>query len=123
AGQHLLSLIGDLLDIAKLEAGGLALHEDEVDLRRLVEDGIRLVGEQAEQAGIRLRSSVPHELPRLKGDAMRLKQGLINLLSTSVKYTPRGGDVNTGVEFREAGAIALTVTDTGIGMTDRCIAI
>jgi PAS domain S-box-containing protein len=123
AGQHLLSLIGDLLDIAKLEAGGLALHEEEVDLRRLVEEGMRLVGEQADQAGLKLRSQLPADLPRLRGDSIRLKQVLINLLSNAIKYTPAGGEIVTGIELREGGGVAITVADTGIGMTEGEIAI
>ncbi|MBI1776928.1 MAG: PAS domain-containing protein [Proteobacteria bacterium] len=123
AGQHLLSLIGDLLDIAKLEAGGLALHEEQIDLSRLIEEGMRLVGEQAEQGGIRLTSTISEDLPQLRGDTMRLKQVLINLLSNAIKYTEEGGTVHVGLEQRDDGGVSLTVVDTGIGMTDSEIAI
>jgi PAS domain S-box-containing protein len=118
SGQHLLSLINDLLDFSKIEAGKMELHENEVSLTDLFADLSEQVATQIENAGLRI--SLPDEpcLPIVLGDELRLRQILLNLLSNAIKFTPEGGDVCLLVAQRDDGGLALSVRDTGIGMTN-----
>jgi PAS domain S-box-containing protein len=117
SGTHLLQIINDLLDLSKLDAGKLELHETEVSLPRLVETGVRLVRERAVSAGVAIDVELSAELPTVRADERVLKQILINLLSNSVKFTPRGGRISVGGRRTQSGAVELAVADTGIGMS------
>jgi len=123
SGQHLLQIINDLLDISKLEAGKVDLHEAEVSLSPVLESCLRLVRDRANDGGVALRPELPAHFPAIRADERMLKQILINLLSNAVKFTPAGGTVRIGARLTEAGAIAIDVTDTGIGMSPREIEI
>jgi signal transduction histidine kinase len=115
SGIHLLELINEILDLSKLEAGQLELHEENVDLAGSVEACMILVATQAQQSKIRLLTSIGHDLPLLRADERRLRQILINLLSNAVKFTPEGGQVRVS-SYRKDGGLAIEVRDTGIGM-------
>jgi len=117
SGQHLLQIINDLLDLSKLEAGKVELHEARLALPTLVGDCLRLVRERAASAGIGLRTCLPVDLPELNGDARIMKQILINLLSNAIKFTPRGGRVEVSARPSADGGLAIDVADTGIGMS------
>ena len=123
SGQHLLQIINDLLDLSKLEAGKLDLHETEIALPGLVEDCLRLVRERAQAAEVSLAMAVPGDLPGLRADARILKQILLNLLTNSIKFTPRGGKVRIDAARLPCGALAIDVADTGIGMSAADIAV
>jgi two-component system cell cycle sensor histidine kinase PleC len=123
SGQHLLQIINDLLDLSKLEAGKLELHEDEVAVPRLIEDCIRLVRGRAENGGLKLRVRVAAGLPQLRADARLLKQIVINLLSNATKFTPAGGVVTVSARPAANGGVDIDVTDTGIGMSDADIQV
>jgi two-component system, cell cycle sensor histidine kinase PleC len=116
SGEHLLQIINDLLDLSKLEAGKVELHEEALSLPRTVEDCLRLVRGRASGAGVALAVAVPETLPALRADARLLKQILINLLSNAVKFTPARGRVSVTARLAE-GAIEIVVADTGIGMS------
>lgn len=116
AGQHLLDLITDILDLSKIEAGKAQLYDDEIDIERAVEACITLVMERAHAADVRLETDLPAGLPRLRADQRMVKQILINLLSNAVKFTPDGGRVAITAGINGAGGMDLVVTDTGIGM-------
>jgi PAS domain S-box-containing protein len=116
SGQHLLNIINDILDVARVEVGKVELNEGAVSPTRLVESCMRLVGERARRNGIALGSEIPAELPRLYVDERKLKQVLINLLANAVKFTPRDGSVSVIAEPTADGGLAIRVRDTGIGM-------
>jgi signal transduction histidine kinase len=118
AGEHLLRIINDVLDISKIEAGKLELQESETDLRGIVRSGIKLMSQTAFESGIALESTVPDDLPMVMADELRLRQALMNLLSNAVKFSNRGGTVTVGAGLRPDGAMAIWVADTGIGMSE-----
>ena len=115
SGMHLLALINDILNLSKLEAGRLTLHEENVDLRSLVESCITLVETQALRAKIRLSVSLDEHVRSIRADDRRLRQILINLLSNAVKFTPDGGQICIS-SAQENGGLAIAVSDSGIGM-------
>jgi signal transduction histidine kinase len=115
SGQHLLAVINDILDLARVEAGKLELTLEPVALGPVIEDSLTLVREQAAAKGLRLESELPEGLPPALADPLRLKQILSNLLSNAVKFTPEGGAVTVGARAEEEG-LALWVKDTGVGI-------
>ncbi|MPY68899.1 MAG: hypothetical protein GEU92_02310 [Alphaproteobacteria bacterium] len=120
SGAHLLGLINDVLDISKLDAGGLEMDDDETDLRQIVDDAVRMVRRQAETARIALAIDIPPDMPRIRADERRLRQVLLNLLSNAVKFTPEDGAMRV-VAYRTAMGVAVSVTDTGIGIASEDI--
>jgi PAS domain S-box-containing protein len=116
AGRHLLSLIDDILDVARSQAGALELQEATLDPGALAEAMMREVRPAAAEAGLSLATELPPGLPRLRADERRLRQILRSLLSNAVKFTPRGGTVTLGARLGPAG-LSLSVADTGIGMS------
>jgi signal transduction histidine kinase len=115
SGQHLLSLINDVLDIAKIEFKKVALTEEDVVLSDVVQSCIRLTQERAEAGGVELNATLPPDLPMLRGDSRRLKQIVLNLISNAVKFTPSGGRVEVKASAAADG-LRLSVSDTGIGI-------
>lgn len=122
AGTDLLSLINDLLDLAKVEAGYMELHEEAVEVRWLLETSLSLISVRAQQLGIRPIVVADPSVPALFVDPFRIRQVLQNLLSNAVKFTPAGGSVTLGLAQREQ-SLDITVTDTGIGLTESEIAL
>jgi signal transduction histidine kinase len=118
SGSHLLSLINDLLDLSKVEAGKMEMDFVEVRLKEPIADAVRMVGEQAAQAGVVVRTAVPDRLPKVVGDLRALRQILVNLLSNAVKFTDRGGEVIVSAALDDVGRVHLRVKDTGIGMSE-----
>jgi signal transduction histidine kinase len=115
SGTHLLSLINDILDIARFDAGQAELHEEVFDVESLIAESLRMVAGHAEKCDIALSTELAPDLPALKADKRRIKQVLINLLSNAVKFTPAGGEVKIFVHPTQSG-LAMTVVDTGIGI-------
>jgi signal transduction histidine kinase len=116
SGQHLLSLINDILDLSKVEAGKAEIDEEEIDLREMVERSLPFVRERAQEAGIELSTDLPDRIPALRADSRKVKQMLVNLLSNAVKFTPSGGGVMVSVEEFNGTGLVLSVADTGAGM-------
>lgn len=117
SGNHLLELINDLLDLAKIESGDQKMHMAIVSPSRLVADSIGLVRELAVMKGVALVANVDQNIPPITGDALRLKQALVNLLSNAVRFTDSGGRVS--IEANEfEGRLDLVVNDTGVGIPD-----
>jgi signal transduction histidine kinase/regulator of replication initiation timing len=118
AGTHLLSLINEILDLSKIEAGKLELNPEAVDLARLIDEVIGTAGQLAEKNKNRLIVEAQENLGALNADAMRLKQILLNLLSNACKFT-KEGEVALRVRKVADGRdwVELAVVDTGIGMT------
>ncbi|MBC8792812.1 MAG: hypothetical protein C6Y20_14515 [Tagaea sp. CACIAM 22H2] len=114
SGRHLVDLIGDVLDMSKIEAGRYTLEEDEVDLTQTIEAAIAIARGQAHHAGVRLNAA--GEKLRLRADGRALRQVLLNLLSNAIKFTPKGGRVDVAWRAREDG-VEVDVADTGIGIS------
>lgn len=115
SGQHLLALINDVLDMAKIEAGKMHMRFEGIDLAEVVEDAVRLIRVRAQDAGLMLEVRTDGA-PEIEADYRAVKQILLNLMSNAVKFTPRGGTVT--ITARPDGASArLEVKDTGIGIS------
>ncbi|WP_374513732.1 PAS domain-containing sensor histidine kinase [Brevundimonas sp.] len=121
SGQHLLSLINDILDMAKIEAGKMTLHYEPVSLREVVEDVARLMRGRIHEAGLNLVVDAP-DLPDVEADHRGLKQVLLNLVSNAVKFTPEGGDIVIAVSQPGPDRMRVAVTDTGIGIAPEDLA-
>jgi signal transduction histidine kinase len=122
SGKHLLELVNDLLDLSKVDAGMMELHENVVEVDGVVRGAIILVQDRAAKHDIRLHVSVPRSTPLIRADGLRLKQILINLLSNAVKFTPDNGDIYVVVERNREQGLDFIVRDTGIGMAAEDIA-
>ena len=118
AGQHLLDLVNEILDLAKIESGRLELSIESVDARRLLRESLVLVLPMAEPRGITIsieeRSEAP---PAVRADGIRFTQILVNLLSNAVKYNRQDGKVTVTESLSPGGGLRLTVADTGPGLT------
>jgi two-component system cell cycle sensor histidine kinase PleC len=123
SGQHLLAVINDILDMAKIEAGKFALRFEPMSVQEVAEDAARLVRNRAEAAGLSLSVEV-NGVPALEGDYRAIKQVLLNLLSNAIKFTPRGGQVRITAEFHDGHGerLRMGVHDTGIGISPEDLA-
>jgi signal transduction histidine kinase len=117
AGHHLAGLINDVLDVSRVESGRVALREEPVDPAELVRAALVMVGDRARAADLRLAEALPADLPAIKGDPLRLKQVLLNLMANAVKFTPAGGRVTVRGCIGDDGGVVLEVEDTGIGIS------
>jgi PAS domain S-box-containing protein len=117
SGEHLLSLINDLLDLSKVEAGKLELNFTSVDLSDIVQQCIGIIQEHATRERIIIRTSVADGLPNVVADQRSMRQILLNLLSNAVKFTEKGGQVIVSAVMDEDGQVKLLVKDTGVGMS------
>jgi len=116
SGTHLLNLINDILDLSKIGAGQFDLQETEFELDRLAEDVVRLFAANASKGGVALLLEGGFPQVCIRGDALRLKQVLMNLVSNAIKFTPQGGSVTLAARLTDA-TLCVCVSDTGIGMT------
>jgi len=122
SGDHLLVLINEMLDLAKVESGQLELVFSSVEVRELCESSLQFVAHQADKKNIQLNLDLPFNIPNINLDEQSIRQVLINLLSNAVKFTPEGGSVSVKVERiasdirNPEGILRTTVTDTGIGI-------
>jgi PAS domain S-box-containing protein len=119
SGEHLVSLINDLLDLSKIEAGKLDLVFASVNLNELVRGCVALMQPQANGSRIIIRSSLSPSLPAVMADARSVRQIVLNLLSNSIKFTGAGGQVIVSTAATERGEAILRVRDTGAGMTEK----
>lgn len=117
SGQHLLSLVNDILELSKIDAGKLELRETTFTVAPAVAGALKAVRTRARDADIALTADLPENLPRLHGDERAIKQMLLNLLSNAVKFTPDGGRVTVTGNTDLLGRFTLAVADTGTGMT------
>jgi PAS domain S-box-containing protein len=121
SGQLLLQLITDLLDMAKLESGQVALHETELDIPAIISATRRMVQARAEEGSVRLAVEVAPNLPPMRGGERAMKQIVLNLLSNAVKFTPQGGQASIKARLNAQGGLEITVSDTGIGIPPESI--
>ncbi|OJX79264.1 PAS domain S-box protein [Magnetospirillum sp. 64-120] len=115
SGRHLLTLINDILDVARLEVGRFAMVEDVLDVAETIRASVILVGERAKSAGLRIAEHIPDDLPPLFGDERRIKQTIANILANAVKFTPAEGRVSVTAKADENG-LDVIVSDNGIGI-------
>ncbi len=120
SGNHLLSIINDILDLSKIEAGRLEINETLVDFLDVLHSCCRLISPRAKAAEVEVINACPNDLPLFLADERLIKQILLNLLSNAVKFTPEGGIVTVGAECGAEG-FAFWVADTGIGMDEKGI--
>ena len=123
AGTHLLALIDDVLDIAKVEAGKLDLQPSSFELSELLDECARMMRPMVDGRGLALHVTGNGDGLTLTADRRRTKQMVLNLLSNAIKFTHPGGRVELAAHRMADGAIAITVADTGIGMSDDQIAL
>ena len=122
AGQHLLSVINDILDLAKIESGQLDLRESSCNMSDCIALSVKLVTNQARQANVNLVWESGMILPELVCDEKKLRQILINLLSNAVKFTRAGGTVEIGTRYDNENGLVIFVRDTGIGISEADLA-
>lgn len=118
SGAHLLSLINDLLDLSKVEAGKLELNFTSVSLPEVIDQTVKMVQEQATAGRVILRRTIPNDLPNVVADHRSMSQVMLNLLSNAIKFTDPGGQVIISAQLTKAGELKLRVKDTGLGMTE-----
>jgi len=116
AGTHLLQVINDILDVAKIEANQIVLSEQELELQSVINACIHMVSVPAQDRDISLTVDIPDAVPYIYADPTRLKQIIANLLSNSVKFTDRGGEICTRIQQSPEGDLIISVIDNGIGI-------
>lgn len=122
AGRHLLEIINDVLDLAKLESGKAGIALAGCNLASLIEEVSNLALEEARQAGIQVSVELQSSLPPIVSDAAKIRQILLYILSNAIKFTPSGGNITvSGERATTVEALVITVTDTGIGMREEDI--
>ncbi|MBL0318979.1 MAG: hypothetical protein IPP74_06795 [Alphaproteobacteria bacterium] len=120
AGNHLLHLINEILDLSKIEAGKMEMDEQPFDFNRLLKTCCSYIKETARKKQIEISTETPDNPPALYADQLRIKQILLNLLSNAVKFTPEKGHIFLKFYVRD-GALFFEITDTGIGIAEENI--
>jgi GAF domain-containing protein/anti-sigma regulatory factor (Ser/Thr protein kinase) len=115
SGQHLLSLINDILDLSKIEAGRMELEVTDFDLPMTIDNALMLVRERAARRSIALHTAVDERLGKVQADERKIRQVLLNLLSNAIKFTPEGGRIDVHAIPRD-GVVEVSVSDTGVGI-------
>jgi PAS domain S-box-containing protein len=119
SGSHIMSLVNDLLDLSKVEAGKMDLKFEAVPLADLIGECVALMQPQANRERIIIRTSLPATVPPIVADTRSVRQIVLNLLSNAVKFTPAGGQVIVSIVLEESGEVVIRVRDTGHGMTEK----
>ena len=114
SGRHLLAVIDDILDLSKIEVGRRELRLQPMDVARTIDSAVRMLVHRAEAGGVSIESDCEENLPLLNGEERGVKQIILNLLTNSVKFTPRDGKVFISAALREG--LDITVSDTGVGI-------
>ncbi|MDX2027012.1 MAG: ATP-binding protein [Alphaproteobacteria bacterium] len=123
SGELLLSLINDILDMSKIEAGKRALAEAVLNMEHIVQSVMRLVASRAKLGKLHITAQIPKDLPFLRGEEKAIKQILTNLLTNAIKFTPEGGTVLLTADIDSMGHMHVKIEDTGIGMAPEDISV
>jgi signal transduction histidine kinase len=115
SGTHLLSLINDILDLSKIEAGRMELELSDFDFPAALDNALMLVRERAGRRSITLHTAVDSRLGQIRADERKVRQVALNLLSNAIKFTPEGGRIEVAAEAKD-GLVEVSVSDTGIGI-------
>ena len=118
SGKHLLSLINDILDLSKVEAGKMELQLTQVDLKALLDNSVLMIRERAMKHQIGLEMDVNEQLGAVEADERKVKQVVFNLLSNAAKFTPDGGTIGIQARRQDGGDAQITIWDTGIGIEE-----
>lgn len=118
SGGHLLDIISDVLELSKIEAGKFVLQDSEISLPATVATVLRLIEPRANEKGITVDVDIAPDLPAINADDRAIKQILLNLLSNAVKFSPPIGVINLHITRTEAGAVEMSVSDTGCGIPE-----
>ncbi len=121
AGSHLMQIIGDILDISKIEAGEASIEDAIIDLRQTIDSCIRMIKVRAEEAGIKIEVKLPTDLPTIRADGRHVKQILINLLSNAIKFTPPNGIITIKANLNDENCMVISIADTGVGIAKKDI--
>jgi len=116
SGRHLLSVIDDILDISKIEAGRYAIEEDEIDFTAVLHWSVEMMRARTGEKSQAVTLNLPADMPALRADQRAMRQIMLNLLSNAEKFTPDGGAITISVSFTSTGELSLSVSDTGIGI-------
>ena len=119
SSKHLLSLINDILDLSKVEAGKMELSLNEFDLKELLKNSFSFIAEKAKRHGITLVFDIKEDIGMIKADERKVKQAVYNMLSNAVKFTPDAGKLGIEAEKINGREIRVCVWDTGIGIEDK----
>ena len=117
SGQHVVSLVNDLLDLAKIEAGRMELNFAAIDLNAIVASTVALIQPQATQNRVLVRTQLAQNLPPVVADERSIRQIVLNMLSNATRFTEAGGQVIVSTSMLSTGEVAIRIRDTGIGMT------
>jgi signal transduction histidine kinase len=115
SGTHLLSLINDILDLSKIEAGRMELERSDFSLPSAIDSALTLVRERATRRGVTLRAAIHDGIGEVSGDERKIRQVLLNLLSNAIKFTPEGGRIEVKA-VPEDGSVDVSVSDSGVGI-------
>jgi signal transduction histidine kinase len=115
SGTHLLSLINDILDLSKIEAGRMELELTDFDLPTALDNALMLVRERAQRGSLTLHKDVGAGVGQIQGDERKIRQVILNLLSNAIKFTPEGGRIEVAATPKD-GCVEVSVRDTGIGI-------
>ena len=117
AAEHLLALINGILDVSKIQAGQLEVEPEAMDIKPLIASCILIIQAKAKEKGIAIETGIAANMPVIMGDALRIKQILINLVGNAVKFTPKNGRIRIEAGPAQQGYAIVAVTDTGEGMS------
>jgi signal transduction histidine kinase len=117
SGTHLLDLIRDILDVARVEAGQLTITPEEIALEETFNDCAAMITPRAEAENLELTFTLAPDTPMVYADSLRLRQVLLNLTGNAIKFTPGGGKISVTASAMENGGVKIRVHDTGVGMT------
>jgi signal transduction histidine kinase len=117
SGNHLLSIINDILDLSKIEAGKLSLREKEIDLIGIIRETSHFISTKADEKNIHIKVTNSDKIDLIFADARIIKQILINILSNAIKFTPPEGTVAISTSLSEDNEICISIKDNGIGMS------
>ena len=121
SGKHLLTIVNEILDVSKIEAGEFPLMEEEFEIGAAIDAVGRMMSERAKRHGLEMSVDRPDVMPKLFGDERAVKQVLLNLLSNAIKFTPDCGSIAISGKVHIDGSLVIQVTDTGIGIAEEDI--
>ncbi|WP_350333266.1 ATP-binding protein [Coralliovum pocilloporae] len=118
SGMHIMSLVNDLLDLSKIEAGKMDLAFESVNANEVIRECVALMQPQANREQIIIRTSLPDSVPHVVADPKSLRQIILNLFSNAIRFTKAGGQVIVSTAYEESGEVSIRVRDTGVGMSE-----
>ena len=121
SGKHLLRLVTDMLDVARIETGKLQVTPEELHLPSLLEDCLRMEMDKIESRNLNFTKSIPNDIPHLYADPVRVRQIVLNLLDNAIKFTNPGDQISLVVEQSLTGSTSISIQDTGIGIAEKHI--